>query len=193
MKTVNSRTTKYPIEDIFLERYSPRAMSGEGISREELMTLFEAARWAPSASNLQPWKFIYANNGTPEFELLFSFLAEGNRVWCTRASVLILAISEKIRNDGKENKSRSLDTGSAFENLALQASQMNLVVHPIAGFDYLSAREKFSVPENYSIEIIIAVGKPGKMEDLPEPLRARETPNDRKPLEEIISEGKFKF
>ena len=70
---------------------------------------------------------------------------------------------------------------------------MNLVVHPIAGFDYLSAREKFSVPENYSIEIIIAVGKPGKMEDLPEPLRARETPNDRKPLEEIISEGKFKF
>jgi nitroreductase len=192
MKTTNNRTTKYSIEDIFLERYSPRAMSGEAVSKEEMMTLFDAARWAPSLSNEQPWRFIYALRDTPHFEKLFSFLAEGNKTWCKNASLLIVAISKKDLAKGGPNLAHSFDTGSAWENLALQATSMNLVSHAMAGFDYNLAKQELNIPNEYSVEIMIAIGKPGKVEDLPEYLREREKPSDRKPLEEIIFEGKFK-
>ena len=191
MKPVNNRTTKYPINKIFLQRYSGRAMSGEGISKNELMTLFEAARWAPSANNLQPWRFIYTLKGTPQFELLLSSLAEINRIWSVRAGSLILVVAPKTLPNGNENVNRHFDVGSAWENLALQASEMNLVAHPIGGFDHDMVKEKLPVPENYSIEIMIAIGRPGEVEDLPEPLRIREIPSDRKPLEEIVFEGKI--
>ena len=92
MKTINSRTTKYPINDIFLERHSPRAMSGKSITKNELMTLFEAARWAPSSRNLQPWRFIYAMRDTLEFQNFLSFLVESNKIWCEKAGVLIVVI-----------------------------------------------------------------------------------------------------
>jgi nitroreductase len=191
MKTVNNRTTKYEIEDIFLERYSPRAMSGEVVSKEEIMTLFEAARWAPSASNIQPWRFIYAMRDTPEFQTFLSLLMEGNRIWCGKATVLIVTISQKNNSKGEPSISHSFDTGSAWENLALQASKMGLVCHGMAGFDYAIAKEKLGIPDDYSVEMMIAIGKKGKIEDLPEPLREREKPSDRKPLEEIVFEGKF--
>lgn len=192
MKTVNDRTTRYEIKDIFLERYSPRAMSGESITKDELMTLLEAARWAPSLSNEQPWRFIYALRDTPHFEKLFSFLAESNKTWCKNASLLIMAISKKDLARGGPNLAHSFDTGSAWENLALQATSMNLVSHAMAGFDYNLAKQKLNIPDEYSVEIMIAIGKPGKIEDLPEPLRLREKPSDRKPLEKIIFEGEFK-
>jgi nitroreductase len=193
MKTVNSRTTKYPIEDIFLKRYSPRAMSGEGVSKDELMTLLEAARWAPSASNIQPWRFIYALRDAPEFQTFLSFLLEGNKIWCVKAGALVVVISKKNSDKGIPSPTHSFDAGSAWENLALQASQMNLVAHGMAGIYFDLVKEKLSIPDDYSVEIMIAVGKPGKIEDLPETLREREKPSDRKPLEEIISEGKFNF
>jgi nitroreductase len=191
MKTVNNRTTKYTIEDIFLKRYSPIAMSGESITKDELMTLFDAARWAPSASNMQPWKFIYAMQDTPEFEKLFSLLEQFNKDWCKRASVLIVTISNKFIFKGGPSVSHSFDTGAAWENFALQASSMNLIAHGMAGFDYEKAKTELNIPNNYSVEMMIAVGKHGKIEDLPEPLRARETPSNRKPLEEMVFEGKF--
>jgi nitroreductase len=191
MKTINGRTTEYPIDDIFLKRHSPRAMSGEALTKEELMTLFEAARWAPSAFNAQPWKFIYVVRDTPEFEKFLSFLMEGNRIWCSRASALIVTISKNSTKDGKPAVTHSLDTGSAWENLSLQASLMNLAAHGMAGFDYILAKKELGIPDDHNVEMMIAVGKPGKVEDLPEPLRARETPSDRKPLEEIVFEGKF--
>jgi len=190
-KEVNGRTTEYPIDDIFLKRYSPRAMSGEPISKEELMTLFEAARWAPSASNIQPWRFIYAMRGRPEFEKLFSFLIDFNKDWCIRASVLIVTISHKLTHKGTLGVTHSFDTGAAWENFALQSSTMNLVAHGMQGFDYKMAKEKLSIPDDYSVEMMIAIGKPGKVEDLPEALQPREKPSDRKPLEEIVFEGKF--
>jgi nitroreductase len=193
MKTVNERTTKYPIDDIFLKRYSPRAMSGEMLTNEELMTLFEAARWAPSAINAQPWRFIYAMNGSPEFEKFLSFLAEGNRTWNKKASALIVLISKKNFDNGSPSPTNSFDAGSAWENLALQAANMNLVVHGMAGLDYSLAKKELSVPDDYKVEMMIATGKPGKIEDLPEALQAREKPSDRKNLEEIISEEKFNF
>jgi len=195
MKTINSRTTKYPIDDNFLKRYSPRAMSGEAISREELYTLFDAARWAPSAYNVQPWRFIYAMRETKEFETLLSVLVDFNKAWCIKAGALIMLISKKTsetpKGAKKENTTHSFDAGSAWENLALQAAKMNLVAHGMSGFDYALAKEKLSVPDDYAVEMMIAVGKPGKIEDLPEAMRAGEKPSDRKPLEEIVFEGKF--
>jgi len=195
MKTINNRTTKYSIDDNFLKRYSPRAMSGEAVSKDELMTLFEAARWAPSAYNVQPWRFIYAMRETKEFDILLSLLVDFNKTWCIKAGALIAVISKKTsenaKGEKKENTTHSFDAGSAWENLALQASKMNLVAHGMSGLDYALAKEKLSIPDDYSVEMMIAVGKHGKIEDLPEAMRAGEKPSDRKPLEEIVFEGKF--
>lgn len=190
-KTINGRTSEYPIDDIFLKRHSPRAMSGEAVSKEELYTLFEAARWAPSSYNAQPWRFIYAMRDTKEFENLFSFLIDFNKSWCIRAGALIVTISKKTSTSGKPLITHSFDTGAAWENLALQAQTMGLVAHGMEGFDYKMAKEKLGIPDDYNVEMMIAVGKHGKVEDLPEDLRAREKPSDRKPLSEIIFEGKF--
>lgn len=191
MRTINSRTTEYEINDLFLKRHSPRAMSGEKVSKEELMTLFEAARWAPSSYNLQPWRFIYAMRDTKEFENIFSFLVDFNKSWCINAGALIVTISKKTDDKGQPSVTHSFDTGSAWENLALQAETMGLVAHGMSGFDYAMAKEKLGVPDDYNVEMIIAIGKHGKIEDLPETMRAGETPNDRKPLEGMIFEGKF--
>ena len=194
-KTINGRTTKYDIDDQFLKRHSPRAMSGEKLSQEELMTLFEAARWAPSASNIQPWRFIYAIRETPEFENMFSCLVDFNKSWCKNAAALIVTISAKTslssKGEPRPNVTHSFDTGAAWENLALQAFEMNLVAHGMSGFDFKKAAEVLGVPDDYNVEMMIAVGKPGKVENLPEALRAMETPNDRRPLEETIFQGKF--
>jgi nitroreductase len=192
MKTVNNRITEYNIDDVFLKRYSPRAMSGEKITEEELMTLFEAGRWAPSSMNSQPWRFIYAMRETPPFENFLSFLKEHNRSWCKNASVLVVLISKNNLDDGSLSIPHSFDSGSAFENLALQATQMNLVAHPMGGFDKNLAKEKLGVPNDYTIEIMIAIGKHGKIEDLPKELQEREKPSQRKNLEEIVFEGEFK-
>lgn len=191
LKTINSRTTEYPINDIFLERYSPRAISGEKISQEELMTLFEAARWAPSSKNIQPWRFIYAHNGSPYFEKFFSFLIEFNQDWCKNASVLVVTLSKKTENDGKPSPTHSFDTGSAWENLALQASQMGIIAHGMGGIHREKIIEELSIPEDYSVEMMIAIGRPGKIEDLPEKLREREKPSTRKNLKEFVFEGTF--
>lgn len=193
MKNINNRETKYPIDDIFLKRYSPRAMSGEIINKEEIMTLFEAAHWAPSSNNNQPWRFIYALRENPEFEKFLSLLAEGNRIWCKNASALIVTISKKTFDNGSLSITHSFDTGSAWENFALQAASMDLVAHGMQGFDYALAKKELSVPDDYAVEMMIALGKHGKVEDLPEYLREREKPSTRKNLEEVVSEGKFSF
>lgn len=191
-KEINGRKAEYPINNIFLKRYSPRAFSGEVVSKDELMTLFEAARWAPSASNRQPWRFIYAMRDTPEFDKLFSFLIDFNKDWAVRASALIVTISKKTKSDGiTPNVTHSFDAGAAWENFALQASVMGLIAHGMGGYDIETARRELGVPDDYNVEMMIAVGKPGDAKDLPETLRKREAPSDRKPLQEIVFEGKF--
>ena len=190
-KTLNGRTAQYPIDDIFLKRYSPRAMSGEKISEEELMTLFEAARWAPSAFNAQPWRFIYAMRETLEFKNIFSFLGNFNKDWCIRSGALVVTVSKKTSPKGTPSLTHSFDTGAAWENFALQAQNMNLVAHGMNGFDRDMAREKLGIPDDYSVEMMIAIGRHGNIADLPEPLRAREVPSDRRSLAETVFEGKF--
>lgn len=190
---VNNRELEYPCNELFPKRWSPRAFSGESITNEELMTLFEAARWAPSAYNNQSWRFIYAKRDTEDWKKFFNLLAEPNRVWCKNAAVLIVTISKKIfDHNGKPSITHSFDTGSAWGSLALQGTLSGLFVHGMQGFDYLKAKNELNIPEDYSVEMMIAIGKPGTKENLPENLQAIELPSDRKKMSEIIMEGCFK-
>ncbi len=187
------RNTHYKIDRIFTDRWSPRAMSGEKLARSELMSLFEAARWAPSSSNGQPWRFIYAERDTEHWERLFDLLNQGNQVWVKNAAALVVVISKNyFEDDGKPDRTSSFTTGAAFENLSLQGSMNNLVIHGMAGFDYNQAKEELQVPDGYTVEAMVAIGKPGKVEDLPERLQKREHPSDRKPVEDLVMEGIFR-
>ncbi len=187
------RKTDYPINKIFLDRWSPRAMSDEPISDTELFTLFEAARWAPSNNNEQPWRFIYAKKGTKDFDKFFGLLVEFNQLWCKNASVLICLIAKKnFTKDNSPNRNNMSDSGSAWENLALQASVMGLVTHGIGGYDVEKARKDLKVPDDYEVVHMIAIGKPGPLESIPERMQKAEAPNSRKPVSELIFEGEFK-
>lgn len=190
MKEINGRKSEYPINDIFLQRHSPRAFSGEAVSKDELMTLFEAARWAPSGGNVQPSRFIYALSGTPEFDDFLKFLTESNQEWCKRAGALVVVISKTMRSAEELSKSHTFDAGLATENLLLQAVEMNLYTHPMGGILPEVIKEELNIPDEYKIEIMIAIGRPGKIEDLSERNQAREKPSDRKPLSEIIFEAR---
>ena len=188
------RTPDYPIEPIFLDRWSPRAMSGEPLDEAELMRLFEAARWAPSTYNEQEWRFLYARRDTPHWPAFFALLMEANQVWCAKAAVLMVVLSHKVfTRDGKPNPVHTFDAGASFENLALQGATMGLVVHGMAGFDRGKARATLGVPEDYDVEAMVAVGHPGDPAQLPSALQARETPSGRKPVREFIGEGPFAF
>lgn len=185
------RKPEYPIHKLFTDRWSPRAMSGEPITDEELMTLFEAARWAPSSYNNQPWRFIYAKRDTPHWDHLFDLMGEFNQSWTKNAAVLVVVISHKVfEYDGKPARTHSFDAGAAWENLALQGTLMGLVVHGMQGFDYDKAAKGLNIPDDYKVEAMIAIGRPGKKQDLSEELQKREEPSDRKPVSEFVFEGK---
>ncbi|PKN88073.1 MAG: nitroreductase [Deltaproteobacteria bacterium HGW-Deltaproteobacteria-1] len=182
-----------PVQDIFVNRWSPRAMSGTEIDDATLMSLFEAARWAPSSNNNQPWRFIYARRNTPRWEVFFNLLAEGNQVWAKHAAVLIVVISKTTFDSGKPARTHSYDAGAAWVSLALQGSLLNLVVHGMQGFDYDRAKQELRVPDDYQVEAMIAVGHHGKKEDLPDDLQKREFPSPRKSVSEIALEGMYKM
>lgn len=191
---LDHRSADYPINQLFLKRWSPRAMSGEAISEDQLMTLFEAARWAPSTYNEQEWRYLYATKASEHWQMFFDLLVDANQKWCENAAALIVVCSNKnmSRND-KPNPVHSFDAGASFENLCLQAADMGIVAHGMAGFDQKAAREVLSVPESFAVEAMIAVGQPGKLETLPADLQEMEKPSTRKPLAEIVAEGKFSF
>jgi len=187
----NPRQPEHDVDQIFLDRWSPRAMSGENITTEDLMKLFEAAKWAPSASNIQPWRFVYATKGSEHWDNFFNLLVEFNQMWCKNASVLVVIVSQTKGNDGNDALTNSFDAGAAWENFALQGSINGLVTHCMAGFDYKKAREVLNVPDDFKVEAMIAVGKPGELEMIPERMRKQEVPNDRRELSETFFEGKF--
>ncbi len=186
------REPNYPIQRLFLERWSPRAMSGEIITTDELNTLFEAARWAPSCFNEQPWRFLYAHRDSDEWSLFFDLLVEANQIWARDAGTLIVAVSKlTFSHNSKPNASHSLDTGAAWENLALQATSMGLVTHGMAGFDYEKARIDLNIPNDFAVEMMIAIGKPGDPALLPEQLQEREYPSSRLSTSEISFHGTY--
>jgi len=191
MKT-NSRESELDVDALFLNRWSPRAMSGEALTKPELMTLFEAAKWAPSSSNEQPWRFVYAERTSERFKTFLGLLVEANQRWAKDSAALIVMISRNtFEKNGKENATHSFDTGSAWVSLAFQASLKGLVAHGMAGFDYDRARYELNVPDGFTVEAMAAVGKPAAKEVLPPDLQEREKPSLRKPLEQIIFEGVF--
>lgn len=188
------RKTDHPIESIFVNRWSPRAMSGEPLKDQEISSLFEAARWAPSTYNEQEWRFLYARSTSKHWQAFFDLLMPANQVWCKNAGMLVVVLSKKtFTHNGKPNPVHTFDAGAAFENLALQGSHMGLVVHGMAGFDSNKARSTLAVPDDFAVEAMIAVGRPGKVEDLPKELQEREFPVGRKKIAEIAKEGPFSF
>jgi nitroreductase len=192
IKGSEKRQPSHAVQPLFVDRWSPRAMSGAVLSDQELYGLFEAARWAPSASNLQPWRILYARRDTPQWQTYLSLLIEFNQVWAKQAGALLVFISDTYNEAMKMNSiTSSFDTGAAWENLALQGFQSGLVVHGMAGFSYEQTREKLQIPERYKVEAMVAVGKPGAVDQLPEKLQAREMPSDRRPLEQTVCEGVF--
>jgi len=147
------RKADYPIESVFLDRWSPRAMSGEPITEEELFTLFEAARWAPSSFNNQPWRILYARRDTPHWPLFFNLLVEFNQSWAKHAAALVIFISKKtFDHNGEPALTHSFDTGAAWENFALQGALKGLVIHGMQGFDYDKARTTLNIPEGFNVE-----------------------------------------
>ena len=188
------RTTDHPIEPIFTKRWSPRAMSGEPLEEAKLMSLFEAARWAPSTYNEQEWRFCYARRDTPHWEPFFNLLAEPNKVWCGNAAVLGVVLSRTTLSfNGKNNHVHTFDAGLAYMSLALQGAAMGLVVHGMAGFDVAAAFKLLEAPENYAVNTMFAVGHPGDPAVLPGELRSKEQPSNRRSVGEIACEGQFAF
>jgi len=188
------RKADHPVDELFLDRWSPRALSGEPVSEEDLLTLFEAARWAPSSYNNQPWRILYARRDTEHWPTFFGLLVEGNQAWAADAAALLVFVSKETFDfNGKPYPTHSFDTGAAWENLALQATLKGLVTHGMQGFDYERARAELRIPDGFRVEAMAAVGHPGDPARLPERLRAREVPSDRKPLSETICEGPFSF
>jgi nitroreductase len=186
------RTAGHSIEKLFLDRWSPRAMSGEEIGEADLMVLFEAARWAPSSYNNQPWRILYARRGTPQWQTFFDLMVPQNQAWTKDAAALLVFISKTTFDfNGKPYPTHSFDTGAAWENLALQAWLKGYVVHGMQGFDYDKAKTALNIPEGFRVEAMAAVGRPGKKEDLSPENQKREAPSDRKKLSEIVGEGPF--
>ena len=191
MKASEIRTPDYGIDPLFLDRWSPRAMSGEAIPDSELFVLFEAARWAPSSGNAQPWRMLYARRDTPHWPVFFDLLSDRNKAWCRNAAALVLFISKAIRDNGNPAVTHSFDTGAAWENFALQGFLRGVVVHGMQGFDYARAKTTLHIPDAFRVEAMVAVGRPGRLDDLPEEQRARETPSTRRPLSQTICEGPY--
>jgi len=194
---MSPRQPTYPIDPMFLDRWSPRAFDGSPISEHELLKLIEAARWAPSAYNVQPWRFLYALRGDAKWPLFLELLVPFNQSWASSASALIFILSDrKMRNaDGsprEDSYTHSFDAGAAWAQLALQARCDGLYAHGMSGFDVGKATERLGVPADYRIDAVVAVGRLGDPTTLPEGLREREQPSARTPLDQIAFAGTFR-
>jgi nitroreductase len=192
LSVADIRKPGYPVDPIIINRWSPRSMSGESISERELMTLFEAARWAPSSYNGQPWRFIYARRESKAWDSFCGLLDDFNKGWAPKAAALIVVASHKVFDwDDKPSRTHSFDAGAAWQNFALQGSKMGLVVHGMEGFDYDRAQAALRIPDAFDVEAMVAVGRRASVEALDQELREMESPSDRRPLAEIAFEGTF--
>jgi nitroreductase len=184
--------TQAPIHDLIGRRWSPRAFLNVPVEPDKLLSLFEAARWAASSNNEQPWAFLVATQEDPQnYEGMLSVLVDFNRGWANKAPVLILALTHtQFEKDGRPNRHAYYDLGQATANLSLQATALGLTTHQMAGFNPQAARERFAVPEGWEPVSVIALGYPGDPDSLTETLRQREIARrERKPLEKFVFEG----
>ena len=187
-------STEYPVIDLIKNRWSPRAFSSEPIEHEKIMSMLEAARWAPSSFNEQPWNFIIFNKEDEEaFSKIMDILSPRNQRWAGNAPVIMLSVAKvNFERNGKSNKYSLHDVGGAVANLTLQATSMGLYVHQMAGFDSEKAKKVFNIPEGYEPVTAIAVGYLGDKEDLPEEFyRSESAPRNRKSVSDFTFEGKW--
>jgi nitroreductase len=186
--------TQYPVHELILKRWSPRAFSDKAVSPEILQSLFEAARWAPSSSNEQPWAFLVGTKGdAATFEKILGTLVEFNQNWAKHAPVLAIAVSElAFAKNGQPNRNAFYDTGAAVSQLTHEATSRGLFVHQMAGFDPQKATEAFAIPHGWEPIAVFALGYAGDHQTLPDVLRERElAPRTRKPLHEFVMSGRW--
>jgi nitroreductase len=187
------RVADAEVDPSFVQRWSPRAFLSEQLDPAAVQSLFEAARWAPSASNLQPWLFVYADTEA-QLERVRPIVRDGNRRWADRAPLLVFVFARRLNpKTGEPNRLAAFDTGAAWMSLALQASKLGLHTHAMGGIHHDRAYEILGVPaDEFECLCGVAIGKRGPRDDLPEDLQEREAPNDRKNRDEFAHKGVFR-
>lgn len=185
--------TSAPVNEIIRRRWSPRAFAEKRVEPEVLRSLFEAARWAPSSNNEQPWSYLVATKeDVTNFAKMVSILVEFNAAWAQHVPVLGLSVAHLKFRDGKPNRVALHDVGSASAQLTFEANSRGLFVHQMAGFDAAKARQVLAIPEDWEPVAALALGYPGDPQSLPEKLRERElAPRSRKPLAEFVMTGSW--
>ena len=186
------RTSDYPIDAQFIERWSPRAMTNDAIDDQTLLSFFEAARWSPSAYNIQPWRFAYSKHGSDSWENYLEFLIDFNRGWAQYASALVVIVSKTTSLNGErlvDNPTHAFDTGAAWANLAHQAHLKGWLTHCMSGIHHDKIKAALQLPDDYAVHAMVAIGKPGDKARLPDFLQEKEAPSGRLPLGKTVSEG----
>jgi Nitroreductase len=184
----------YPIEEVIRRRWSPRAFSDRMVEPEKLRSLFEAARWAPSSFNEQPWSFVVTTRNNPdEYAQMLSCLVEKNQQWAQLAPVLMVSVAKlNFEKSGKPNRHAFHDVGLAMGTMLVQATALGLFVHQMAGFSVDKVREAFGVPDGFEPVAAVAIGYEADPEVLPEAFREQEVgPRRRKPISEFVFAGGF--
>lgn len=194
---MTARTPDHPVKELFVDRWSPRAFDGSDMPEADLRTILEAARWAPSAFNIQPWRFVYARRSDAAWETLVNLLNPFNLDWAQHASALVYLFSdtEVDGTDGKPNRPssyHSFDAGAAWANAALQATELGYHTHGMAGILKDEIHDRLGVPARFKAEIAFAIGIRGEASRLPESLQEREAPSGRMPLDEIAFPGSWR-
>lgn len=192
------RVTEQPISALFTDRWSPRSLTSETISDAELLRLLEAARWAPSAFNNQPWRFVYVLRDSPEWAAVHGALIEFNQMWTAHAAALVVVLSKETlvspqTGAFQANPSHAFDAGAAWMSVALEATASGWSTHAMTGLDFARMREAIGASEGFAIDAAFAVGRRGPADVLPDMLKAREAPSPRKPLAAIAAAGRFQF
>ena len=193
-KSVSPRYSDRNVATMFLERWSPRAFSETEIDDHVLLSFFEAARWAPSSMNAQPWRFVFVKRHEPGWEPFLATLSNTNQSWAGRAAALVAFISKETLTFGDQevvSPTHSFDTGAAWMSFTLQANLAGWFTHGMAGFDSDALRRALAVPPKFRIDAVAAIGKLGHGDTLPEALKAREFPSDRRSLDELVFRGAF--
>ena len=185
--------THYPVHELIRKRWSPRSFTDQPISHPLLMQLFEAASWSFSASNTQPWNYVYAHReDTEAFDKLFDCLTGGNRAWANKAAVIIMAVAKTKTDDGKPLHWAYHDLGAANMCLMLEATANGIVGHPMAGFDAAKAKADFNLPDGYEPLVFMALGYLNSPDALVEPFKTRETnPRTRKPINDFVFQNEW--
>lgn len=182
-------TQSIEFNEIMQKRHSTRAFAPQIPEHNKIMSLFEAARWAPSSSNNQPWRYIFAtSNDIEKHSKIVDCLAEGNKIWASHAPLLIVSLAKTLTNTGKPYRHNLYDAGAANMAIALQATALGMQAHIMGGFDVEKVKNSFATEDQLDPVVVIAVGYPGNIDLLPENLKLKENLRERLPLESIILE-----